>query len=286
MIRSLILILAITFSLSSARSQGVSRSECFPVERLPKELRPQAEELLLKLLDSEALYTLVGNLKPLSSGWASLRIDVDNPNLAEAEQLRQVLRTFRCGDELSANLQPFWRVFEGRRYLDAYLFNHRLVAEKIRQHQRFFGFYGVSPSSNPVEVLMAFEVDQTPQRNRGYGYLFGYPKYAVDFFVESEQVSRATKQFVERDFFAVPVFAGETGRFVWAVPKGHVPTSEDIGIKQQAAPILSYYKKLRTKYIGPNKAGVVQLLRDWFDNGKGQCSAQTAHQKAMGASQK
>jgi hypothetical protein len=259
-------------------SNGVARKDCFPVESLPANLRPRAEELLLKALDSEALYTFVG-LKPMSSGWVSHRFKVDAPELGALERDREVLRALRSGEDVFATLQPFWRVFDGARFVDGMLYHRDGVARAVRDHARFFAFYGVTPSSHPVEVTMAFEVDATAQRNRGYGYLFGYPDHAVDFFVESEETTRKTKAFVARDFLHIPTFAAEKHQFVYAVPKGHVVNESDIQLKAHALPVLAQYRKLRAKYIGAGKPGVVALLRDWFDDGTGRCSSATALKK-------
>jgi hypothetical protein len=276
------LVIAATYALwlTAAPAAGVPRTECFPIESLPADLRPRAEQLLLKALDGEALYTIVGGLKPMSSGWVSHRFKVDAPDLAAAEKDRQVLGALRCGNEVFATLQPFWRVYEGTRTLDGFLYHRRGVARAVRDHARFFAFYGLTPSSNPVEVTMAFEVDETSQRNRGYGYLFGYPDHAVDFFVRSDAEQRKTKKLVPRDFLHIPTFEGEQHRFVYAVPKGQAPNEVDLALKRSALPILAYYRKLRPKYIGLGKPGVVALLRDWFDDGKGRCSSETALKKA------
>ena len=51
----------------AASRSGVPRAECFPAANLPAELRAKSEEMLLRALDNEALYTLVGGLKPMST---------------------------------------------------------------------------------------------------------------------------------------------------------------------------------------------------------------------------
>ena len=83
--------------------QEVSRSECFPFEKLTPEKRIKAEALLLKALDGEALYTIIGGLKPMSSGFHSLRLQVNLPrlSLAEAKKIDNELNS-RKEDSLSA----------------------------------------------------------------------------------------------------------------------------------------------------------------------------------------
>jgi len=266
----------IAFGLVGTAPSGVPRSECFPVETLPIELRAEAEDLLLKILDGEGLYTLVGGLKPISSGWFGTRIAVESPQLDGADRARRIAQTFRSGQDIVASIQPFWRVYEGSRYLDGFIYHRKSVAETVRTHRQLFGFWGLSPHSDPVQVVMAFEVDATPRRSRAYGYLFGYPKHAVDFFVQSEQAQRATGKFVERDFISIPTFGAATNRFIYAVPKGHTPNDDDRTLRERADRILAYYRELRPKYIGTGKPGAARLLRDWFDDGTGRCSPETA----------
>jgi hypothetical protein len=141
----------------------------------------------------------------------------------------------------------------------------------VKENADLFAFWGVTPESHPIEVVMAFEVDATPRRSLAYGSLFGYPKHAVDFFVSAERQQRATQEFVQRDFFHVPVFSGSKNQFVYAVPKGSSETPADRALKARCAPILAKYKKLREKYFGPGRPGPHVLLRDWFDQGNGLC---------------
>lgn len=80
------LLIALTF-FTTVHAQSVSRGECFPFEKLSADQRKVADELLLKALDEEALYTIVGGLKPMSSGFRSIQIQTGLPRvtLIEAE---------------------------------------------------------------------------------------------------------------------------------------------------------------------------------------------------------
>ncbi|NJM52355.1 MAG: hypothetical protein HC846_02550 [Blastocatellia bacterium] len=89
------ILLSILFILISVFSAFGQRTECFPFERLPPEKRKKAEDLLLKALDSEALYTIVGGLKPMSSGFASFQFTIREPRgviESEAVELLQNIR--------------------------------------------------------------------------------------------------------------------------------------------------------------------------------------------------
>jgi hypothetical protein len=80
-----VVLLFILTSLTSAQAQSVSRNECFPFERLPPDQRKAAEELLLKALDEEALYTIVGGLKPMSSGFRAIQFQTALPRMPTVE---------------------------------------------------------------------------------------------------------------------------------------------------------------------------------------------------------
>jgi len=252
-------------SLSAQQSGPSSAADCFPFERLPVELRVRAEETLLKALDGEALYTIAGGLKPMSSGFVSASFPVDAPNLTEAEALRQVLGTWTCGGELAAGIHHFARVFDGKRSLEAVVFHRPALRTLLTRHSSFFAPYGLSPSSDPMEVVMTVEYDPTPARLRGYGYLFGYPDYAVDFFVQASGI----EPLVPRDFISLPTTRGEQ-RFVYAVAKGHVANDADRQLRLATEAIFADYSARRARHIrGDSAAGVLPLVREWFDDGRG-----------------
>lgn len=254
---------------------STTRAGCFPFERLPMPERAKAEELLLRALDSEALYTIVGGIKPMSSGFGQMRFPVKSIDLAQLEERRRILAHFRCGDTYYATQHYFAQTFNGERSFDAVIFNLPRVEAMLRERQSFWRVFGITPNSHPLEVLMVTEHDATSRRNIGYGYLFGYPEYAVNFFAEAADRETRTGTFVERDFLSLPTFTGER-RFVYAVPKGYREADVDRAMHERSAPVLEAYRERRARYIGEGKPGVVALLRDWFDDGRGGCSPQNA----------
>lgn len=262
-----------------AIAQGVPCSECFPIDQLEPRLRPQAEQLMLRMLDRESLYTVISGLKPMSSGFASVVYGaepLDETAYQQLVDLRTILRQFRCGDDLYADMMVFRRVSDGKKTAHAIVVNIPAMRAVIRQYADFFAKLGITENSHPMEVVMAVEHAEPSDRHRGYGYLFGYPKYAVDFFVQAAEHQQRTGEFVERDFFHVPTYERETNLFVWAVPKGHIPNSEDLAIRARAEQILQAYRARREQFIGEGKQGVVELLRDWLRGGDGNCHLKNA----------
>lgn len=268
-----------TFAGNAAATE---RAECFPFESLPTEKRLKAEALLLKALDSEALYTIVGGIKPMSSGFVNFNFPVREPRqdearkqhaatLASIRETREMLSLWRCGGEVFSEVQHFSRVFEGKRFAEGVVFNSTAMRRMLGERSAFFSRWGITPESHPLTVLYAVENANATPRFAGYGYLFGYPEYAVRFFVEAANEEEFTGKFVERDFYSIGTFAEETNRFVYAVPKGHKEREEDAKLKARAQELLAEYKTRRARFIGEGKAGPVELLRDWFCDEAGRC---------------
>ena len=254
----------------------VSCDACFPFETLPASLRMQAEDVLLKALDAEALYTLAADLKPLSSGFRSITFPTAQPEPSQLGELRQILASWHCTNELSAGVQVFNAVYDGEKYADAVVFHRDRFDATVAKYAQLFDEIGVRSGDTPLITVDKLDADPTTRRFSAYGHLFGYPAYAVDFFAQAAEEERKTGKFVERDFIHIPTHSADRGRFVYAVPKGHAENDEDRALKARAAPVLARYRELRELHIGAGKDGVIALVRDWFDDGSGRCSPRHA----------
>lgn len=245
------------------------------VQRLSDDERALADSLLALALDNEALYTLVEPIKPISTVMNfSLPIarpdslpsgvrDATNPNadaLNRLRRLQKVVNELRLGDA-RLFLVPFKRADNGKRYFEVVAVNLKLLSRAIAKDQAFWGQWGFVPEANPAIVLTAIEFEEKLDRYRGYGYLFGYPEHAITFFVEAARSEDATKRFVERDFFHIPVFSSETGHFTYAIPKGYAPTETDSAIYRKAMATLLRYKAIRPEFVG--KDGRLRALQLW-----------------------
>jgi hypothetical protein len=260
---------------NAADDGAVACDACFPVESLSEDLRAKAETTLLAALDGEALYTLLSEMKPMSSGFSGLTFSASKDSVPELDALRSILQAFQCTSRLTGDVQVFAQAHDGEKSADALLFHRPRFAATIEKYPNPFASLQIVSSMAPLDAVDRLDRDPTTKRFRAYGYLFGYPEHAVDFFVSAEETETTTGKFVERDFVHIPTFAKPTGAFTYAVPKGQALTPEDVALREKAAPVLAAYRKARTEHIKGGK-GAARLLRTVFDDGSGRCKPENA----------
>lgn len=222
-----------------------------------------ADSILRYALDHEALYTLADTLKPISSvKYLDYKIAKDSSQkdgdafvvknlqyLDKVETYQQVCNQLSRGDWLFV-LMPFENVDKGQRNITISVVRRSSFAKMLLRYAPFFGQWGFAANADPATVLPVIEYETQTDRFRGYGYMFGYPQHAVDFFVEAAKTQKADKEkkLVPRDFFAIPVYAGDKGYFTYATPKGYIPQEVDNRLLKNAGTTLEKYKSLRKKY--------------------------------------
>ena len=173
--------------------------------------------MLLRALDNEALFTLAGGLKPMSTVGSTFTFPVTEPDVAAIAERRRLLSVWRCGTVLSRRPHvPRHQRRETQRE------QRGVLSPGGRRGSRpprgFFAPLGLTPGAHPMEVLTAIEWSERGPRWRGQGYLYGYPDYAVDFFVEAGEAEARGGAFVPRDPSAcrrsapVPIAAISCGR--------------------------------------------------------------------------
>lgn len=211
--------------------------------------------------DREALYTLAGGLKPMSSGFWRGSFAVGEPDLAVMRRVRAALATLR-NDDWYADVQVFASMHDGERAAHAYVVHRDALAAMIDRHATFWSPWGITSGTHPSEVVAV--VDRMPKadRWRGYGYLFGYPDDAVDFFVAAGLTGDDSGEVgpgKDRSFIHIPTHGSEQGRFVYAVPLGHVETEADRRLAREAARILAAYSERRDRL--DDAASLIRELR-------------------------
>ena len=270
-----VLVLALAGTPVLAQPVGylpVSRGQCFPLDELTPTDRTVALEWLQGVMDREGLYTIGADIKPISSGIRTFSYKVAQPDLAEIEQARRISSAFRCGEGLTAHVQLFAMESQGQRFAEVIFVNRYALDRLLGNKKEFFAPLGLSPGAPPLQVLGVVEHLPREDRYRGLGYLFGFPDYAVDFFVKATVPGAETGKGKDRDFYAVPVYRDGGNYFVWAVPLGHTERAEDKAIAQRAAPILADYRARREK-MTTEKTSIIDLVRTLLCDNTGACTA-------------
>lgn len=236
-----------------------------------------ADSILQVALDREGLYTILGDLKPISTVFHlylplakdSLHKDGDNEILSPGDPALQKIKRYQQAlqhlenDSIGFFFGPFKMAQGKTRAMQLIVYKKRLVADLVREHQSFFGQWGFTPSTQPEMIIHTIEFESKHDRFRGYGYLFGYPKHAVDFFVQASLEQEVSGEFVKRNFYQIPVFVGEEGHFVYAVPEGYEAGEIDLNIRERALIILERYKLLRGQFLHGELLSSLSLLSVW-----------------------
>lgn len=237
------------------------------------------DSILQAGLDGEALYTILGHIKPMSSVVA-FNFPIGNRDstkklegnilagekqfreLDTLHQIQQALNLIQIPD-LKFVLVPYRSGYNSSRVLQVTVLRISAVDSVLHARKSFFGQYGFVPGADPAVLLTVNEYEKRYERLRGYGYLFGYPDYAVDFFVKAFQQSDSTGIHVERNFFQIPTYARETGNFVYAYPKDQLPSAIDSAIYKSAKHVLENYKALRGHYLNQDSTvRAYELMQD------------------------
>lgn len=286
----LLLIFAVGLAGCSVSSYGLegkptSRLKPFPgyAALTPLE-REMADSMLAFALDHEALYSLIGNIKPISqtgyvfaNGLVKDSTDQDGQAVVvslEDGSVGQVLDELERWNRITKALSfgpyqflivPFRKTWNGRRNFQIAVCRTDLVDRLLSDRAAFFGQWGFVPGSDPAVLLTAVEFEETLDRYRAYGYLFGYPKHAVDFFVEAAREKEQTGEFVQRDFFQIPVHAKSSGYFTYAVPKHYQPIEQDSSLYYRSAAVLNNYRAIRPRYLDKDgRLNAVRLLTKYW----------------------
>jgi hypothetical protein len=261
----LLIIYTLTVLTSGCASQRlpVSQAEDSSYQSLSFEDKQLADTLIKRVLDNEGLYTVVSGLKPMSSAsdlmlkiaqpdsllrGAAKVTDVQSQDYQKLERYQKVVNALQLGD-LKFIMLPFKMHNKGERIVQINIYRQSLVDSLLGANKSFYGQFGYAPQANGQLIINTTEYEHKYDRFRSYGYLFGYPDHAVEFFVKASISCDKTREFVKRDFYQIPVFSGETGHFVYALPKESKPTKLDELTKARAEYALAKYKKLRVKYL-------------------------------------
>lgn len=258
-------------------SLPASAGSCFAVERLPEATRTLAQRALLELADGEALYTLLGGVKPVSSGVSrTVRVapTIDSAALDSLTALRAAAEALQCGPVVTF-VQVYAQAFPAggdtvTRAATLVVVDRAALAGAIGARAPFFGRLAVTPATDARDVLFAVETAPRAERWRGYGHLFGYPDEAVDFFVRAGVRGDSSGRVEPRDFRRIETWrkypATRGGppilpAFVYAVDKGAPESADDRDLRTRAVQVYARYAAERATVGGDSLSAIAPLLR-------------------------
>jgi len=221
--------------------------------------------LLRDALDSEALYTLVADVKPVSCGFWSAWIDTGAPgSVPDLAAMQAVRARLRClhDDVCWADVAAFHQQHNGRRAVQAYVVHKPALRRLLAEHAPFFAPFGLLPDTHPAEVFAVVERLPTLDRHRGMGLLFGYPLPAIEFFVSAAAERAPGDAPVPRRFVQIPTFGAAEGRFVYAMPADSVDGEADRVLRARAEPVLQRYREARATVVVEDPDSWLQLIRE------------------------
>ena len=235
------------------------------LKSMDEDQKRQADSLLTYALDHEALYTISDTLKPISSVKLFRLPLLSKDALVQQKAIDSLRKLYSLIHKLNTKelqfiLNPFERNDGEYKNLELYVVRNSAISKVLQQYASFYGRIGISEHTTPATVLSVTEFENKYDRWRSYGYLFGYPAHAVDFFVEAGKIQDSTGQFVQRNFFAIPVFAGATGYFTYAIPKNYQPTQIDSTLYQKAVITLDQYRKVKEKNKNVSAFQLLKLM--------------------------
>ncbi len=271
------------FQPTTDADQQPDTEPLFDLSELPESTQRYADSLLTQGLDHEALFSLKAPLKPMSDiklftlpyarpdslpSGSHYEMDPDTVDISELQKMHTIAEEL-SNDVLLFAIFPIKNLRGTERVFQLKVINIGAYRQMVATHQHYWINWGVTPESHPFPAIQLIEYEEMGDRFRGYGYLYGYPDHAVDFFVEAAHHEQETGDFVERDFFQIPTYAEETGRFVYALEEDSDPEDIDEEIKVIAADILSNYQDLRKDYVYDDTSEIihaVKFLNDQLSN--------------------
>lgn len=246
----------------------------------PDESALLIDSILQTGLDREAVYTLLGRIKPMSS-LKLYRMPLANTDSAKRSSpeivdrakkgryldrlshVQKAINAIRLPD-LAFVFIPYRAHQDSNRTIQLSVVRVSLLDSLLKAKESFFGQYGLVPGTDPATVVSTIENAGIYERYRGYGYLFGYPDYAVDFFVEASHTRRDIQKPTPRNFFNIPTHQSKEGYFVYAYPKDYEPSREvDSLLYHRSMQVLERYEKLRDRYL--NADSTVRAYRLLLD---------------------
>lgn len=265
-------ILGVLAPLRAAETATAARSESSAAVTMQPVLRVRAgaeatavagaNRLLTRLLDTVGLYTLIGDLKPMSDIPLSNYLRGATP--AEEAKLRE--ETDAALAILEGELiqvRAVWRGTSGRRFGSLFAVRRDLIRRKVAEHAAVFSRDGIEADIAIGALLDRIGDGRLRDPHRVQGLLYGFPADAVEFFCQPRPPGTPVGIGKDRQAIHIPVFQSANG-FSYVIPLDAQRSAEDLRLERVAAEILAEYRLRRPSYEQDGALDAIRLINDWY----------------------
>ena len=291
----LVLLLTLLFNYSQTlnANKGLSNN-------IDKTNADEINLLLTEILDGVGLYTILGDFKPVStikikslSNLYKIPEDAIEAKTQRELIIKKIDQLTPLLDEMSNDIFHFkftpiqsnisipFADYKITLMPEVLILRKDITPRVIKKHYEFFQSVNIDTSSNYILKLENFLFAQETNsknsisinnRTKAFGYLFAYPDYAIDFFINAENKRNADNQFSvitaplnDRRFVQIPVY-GNGCKYCYAIPKDSELREEDLILINKAKRILDEYTHLREKHAQNSTFNASQFIKDWYNN--------------------
>ncbi len=303
--RILFIILGLISVCYAQTGRQVNYSTYVPFSNIPDNHRKEANKILEEMLDGVGLYVILGDIRPMSMVDLSIYREnkyFNKDTLSTIKNQKQFIDKIELYSKILNEMSDGVFYFQ---FLSSYqvsasgnadtiiympqilILRKDLTRKKICEKASFFNSFGIDTSSDFVEKIKSklFNIWDAENSSfnkysaRAFGYLYGFPDYAVDFFENAQADGNLTEGIgKDRKNVEIPVFSEGVdyqaggrhfssegvNRFVYIVPMKDSLNGEDNKLIHDAQIILEKYKQKRSKYINQYGFDAISMIQDWY----------------------
>lgn len=249
--KNILLFIGCFFAFYSCKSTSNLQSSHLNI--FNKQEKEILEYIIEKGLQREAIYTIYSPIKPMSTigdyrvdykleySDSKFKAQIDTINLLESIVENSKFKP------IEFQIYPFNSTWDSIRTYHFCVLRKDLVSKLLEDKKDFFSSLSINQDTDYKTMLIKIENANMPDRYRALGYLFGYPDYAVDFFVEASVKGKESGELVPRQFFQIPTLKSKTGHFVYALPLDYKIGQADSLLYKKAEETLEKFKRERAK---------------------------------------
>ena len=142
---------------------------------------PTADELALRILDSESLYTVSSGIKPVSEGFWNTQFPRGELPSDLIDHVSRILAALPLGPDLETGVLVFRESRESTRHASAFLAHSPSLQRIIERRSDAFVPLGISPQLSAQEVMTRIDASEGAARWRPSDWPLAIPTMPLSF---------------------------------------------------------------------------------------------------------